>query len=90
MRSFDTIEPAEDVKEFSSFAADIDLITELGSARIIEIIDAGSGSLAVKMASNGGVTRVLTGLANGYKTPLGQFQTIVASGTDVAKVRVWA
>ena len=90
MSSYDDVLPSTDFVEYSLFSTDIDLVAALGTARYIEVVEAGSGALVVKLASNGGVTRTMTGLAAGYRTPIGQFRTIVASGTSVAKVRVWA
>jgi len=80
------------VKEYSSFASDIDLTVEppaeanAGSPSRIEVLDAGGGGLALEIL-NSGVQVTLTDL------PTGDVQLnpgkILATGTSVGKIRVW-
>lgn len=77
--------------EYSSFASDINLVAASPSgepARAIYIVDAGSGSLVV--TTDDGENRTYTNLqSNNYLHPTPLFvKAIIASGTDVAKVRV--
>jgi hypothetical protein len=90
----DSIQPADDVVEYSSFVSDIDFITDLGQAvRRIDIVDGGSGSLVIttrgSAAASPSTTRTLTGLVAGDKIGPVQVYGITASGTDVAKIRVY-
>lgn len=86
------IYPHEKIKEYSSFASDIDLVAdspdEESPARAIFVVTAGSGSLAVTFDS--GDTETITGLTDNdyvHPTPC-YFKSIQASGTDVTKIRV--
>lgn len=89
----DSITVPSDLIEYSSFASDIDLTAEHTTgpnagqrARYIRVVSAGSGVLNVKLEGGEGNTRSLT-VANDEQI-LGQFETIVASGTSVSKIRV--
>ena len=84
------------VKEYTSFGSDIDLRSEppanadAGRVSRFEVVDAGSGGLALRMQENNagvGVDVALTSLTAGdvQLSP----DKILASGTTVAKVRVW-
>lgn len=55
--------PGEDIIEYSSFGADIDINAVHGKpARHVEIIDEGAGTklLVIECATSGGVARTLT------------------------------
>jgi hypothetical protein len=62
------IEPCDDIQQFTSFAAAIDLTSASvspvapvrGHARWLRVEDVGSGTLAVKLTGSGGTTRTLT------------------------------
>jgi hypothetical protein len=81
------------VKEYSSFATDIDLNGEApadvnaGAVGRVEVVTAGGGGLAMKIAGAVTATVALTGLAAG-DVPIYP-EKILAAGTTVAKVRVW-
>ena len=86
------IGPCEDLREYTSFAAQIDLTSaSAGSplartARYIKIVDAGSQTLAVKLTGSNGTTRTFTACLNGDEF-VGLFTTIEAT-TDVSKLIV--
>ena len=85
-------EPLSDVKQFSSFVADIDLTVQVGyrqqPARWIRVETVGSGTLAIVTVDSQGIpaTRTLTGIVAGWSASL----RIVAikSTTNVALVTV--
>jgi hypothetical protein len=84
------IGPAEDVYEYTIAASDIPF-TELGGwCRLIEIVDAGSGSLAVRTKLSGtSVARTLTSLLRGDRLGPAHFTSVAISGTNVVKIRCW-
>jgi hypothetical protein len=83
----------EDALEYDDFSVDINLVSASPDtrtpARAIFIVDAGSGSIVVT-TSGGSANRTYTGLVSGtYLDPSPLYvETIIATGTDVAKVRV--
>ena len=88
----DSISPAGDVIELDPTAGDVNLATQFpegNGARVIEVVTAGGGALALRMASSNGTTRTLTGLAAGWVSPPGNFVAIVQAGSSVTKIRVW-
>lgn len=94
--SVDGVSPGKDVKEFTSFASDIDLvaatnclITPRRPARAITIVTAGGGNLSIKVAAHD-TTRNLTGLTDGeHLEPIQIRKILTGAGTDVTKVRVY-
>lgn len=80
------------VAEYTSFASDIDLSAappadaNAGGVARLEVVDAGSGGLSLRL-SGSSTTVTLTALPTGDV----EFSPsrILASGTTVAKVRVW-
>jgi hypothetical protein len=79
--------PASDVFEYTSFASDIDLVATFGKhVRAIEVIEAGTGTLAVVTTSSGGATRTITVYDKWYK-PLEC--TVIKAATDVTKLQVY-
>lgn len=91
----DSISPAYDVVEFSSFGADIDLTTAASSwckrpARAITIVTAGAGGLVIQVVNPDAVTnRTLSALTSGERLEPIQVRKIIASGTTVSKIRVY-
>lgn len=95
----ESISPAWDVKEFSSFGADIDLTTSTHCtivpprpARALTVVTAGSGGLVLQMVTSSGgavVNRTLSALTDGEKLEPLQIRKIISSGTTVTKVRVY-
>ncbi len=86
----DSLSVGEDIVEFSSFGADINLgdgsvAVPKFPARAIKVVTAGGGGLVVVMAN--GAQRTLSGLTAGEEI-FGKFAKIVSSGTTVSKVRV--
>ncbi len=81
--------PPSDFLEYTSFAADPDLVaagsTGFG-ARLIQIVDAGSGSLV--LTTGDGNNRTASGLVNGDEL-YGWFSAIITTGTNVTKIRVY-
>lgn len=93
----ESISPAFDVKEFTDFSADLDLMSATHSwtkrpARAITIVTVGAApTLVLQMVNPGAVTnRTLTGLTAGEKLEAIQVRKIIATGTaDVTKIRVY-
>lgn len=79
------IEPLDDVKQFSTFTADIDLTAAAtspaaavrGHARWLRVETAGAGTLAVKLTGSGGTVRTLT-VTDGFELT-GKFTEIDVS-----------
>jgi hypothetical protein len=94
----ESVSPAFDVKEFTSFAGDIDLTSATHSymkrpARAITIVAVGAApTLVLQMVDPNGapLNRTLTALTAGEKLEPIQVRKIIASGTaDITKVRVY-
>jgi len=90
----DSIQPGDDVIEYSSFGADINFVALFGQpVRRIDIVTAGSGAIVLKtrggQAAASPTNRTLTGLLDGDKIGPVQVLAIIASGTSVTKVRVY-
>lgn len=80
-------DPAHDALEYSSFSEDIDLVATFGRpVRAIEVITAGSGSLAVVTVGSKGATRTLTVYDHWFK-PLEV--TVIKAATNVTLLQVY-
>lgn len=80
----DSISPASDVRQYTSFASDIDLTAEGGApCRFLRVV--GAGTLAIVTAGSDGATRTLT-VADGWELPVQA--TVIKSATNVTSVTV--
>ncbi len=88
--SADSISSLEDILEYSSFGADIDLTTASArnqtAARYLKVTSVGSGGLVLVLSGSAGTSRTLVVTAG--EEIVGKITKIVSSGTTVARVRV--